>query len=181
MDDEYYIYVALLDGIPRYVGAGRKKREQHVNSGCSHNVKLNRVVLAEQREFEVQKVKIDLTKDEAFRLECEYIEKYGLESDGGTLWNETYGGIGYLSKHTEKTKERIGAAVKERWAVLKNDPDKYKEHCDLLRTTPNTGRFVKGRVVSEEEKKLRSQSLTGQKRSLETRAKMSAAHRKKTR
>ena len=167
----------MLDGIPRYVGAGRNKREEHVNSGRSHNVELNRVVLAEKREFEVKRLEGNLSKKEAFRLECEYIQRYGLAADGGSLWNETYGGIGYLSKHTEKTKERIGAASKERWESLKDDPERYKEYCDRVRNTPNSGRFTKGRILTEEEKKRIGDAQRGKKRSPETRARMSEAQR----
>lgn len=175
--NSYYVYVAFLDGVPRYVGAGHKKRDLHVNSGCSHNVQLNRVVLAENLRFDVRRLEVNLSRDEAYRLECEYIRKYGLAIDGGTLWNETYGGIGYLARHTAKTKERIGEASKERWDELKNDPVKYQQYCDKLKNAENSGRFKKGRVVSREEIDRIRKLHIGRKRSEETRQKMSASQR----
>ena len=41
----YYVYVASLGGVARYVGFGSGPRYKHVNSGVSHVRKLNEQVL----------------------------------------------------------------------------------------------------------------------------------------
>lgn len=140
----YYTYVAKLDGIPKYVGAGKGIRYLHVNSGVSSNRELNRVVLAECQIFDIDIIPAN-SKQEAFETEQQLIAQYGLTCDGtGTLFNETLGGIGFRSKHTEASKRKIQETAKRWWSHLKSSPA-YEKHRNKLKATPNSGRFVSGR------------------------------------
>jgi len=114
---DYYIYLASLNDIPRYVGFGRKKRFKHVNSGTSHVRKLNEVVLRDRKLFSITILIKGLSKSEASEKERSFIEKFGREDLGtGSLWNETNGGIGFRNYHTDKTKNDISNALRLRWS-----------------------------------------------------------------
>jgi hypothetical protein len=125
----YYIYLATLDGVPRYVGFGSGTRKDHVNSGTSHIRKLNEIVLKEEKEFRVEILESDLSKKEASDKEIEYIEKYGREDLGlGTLWNRTNGGIGFRDYHTDETKKRISEHGKKLWSSYTPYRKRQKSH-----------------------------------------------------
>lgn len=141
--NQYYVYVATLDQIPRYVGVGRGLRFEHVNSGTSHNRKLNYAVLALSRSFEIEMFAHGLTKDRAFELESRLIHQYGMDIGGGSLYNETFGGLGYSNGHTIESKKKISETSKRRWAVLRNNPVSYAAHIEKLKQ-PNSGQFKPG-------------------------------------
>lgn len=111
----YYVYIAYLDKIPRYIGFGKGNRYTHVNSGTSHQRKLNEVVLKDEKVFVIQITATNLSKEEAQIKEIELIAFYGLLEEGGTLYNQTKGGIGYRAGHTKTSKEKISNASKEMW------------------------------------------------------------------
>lgn len=143
----YYVYLAKLDDIPRYIGFGSNGREFHVNSGVSHVRKLNEVVLKEEREFEIEILFDGLSKYEAAKKEIECILQYGrADLQTGTLWNQTSGGIGTLNyKHTEETKKKIKAASFDRWHSL-NSRERIIAKKKFLKNGERT-RF-KGRKVN---------------------------------
>jgi hypothetical protein len=139
----YYIYLATLDGVPRYVGFGSGTRKDHVNSGTSHIRKLNEIVLKEEKEFRVEILESDLSKKEASDKEIEYIEKYGREDLGlGTLWNRTNGGIGFRDYHTDETKKKISEHGKKLWSSY--TPYRKRQRKETLLASGLSTRFIKG-------------------------------------
>lgn len=139
----YQVYLASLDGVPRYVGCGKPNRHLHVNSGTSHVRKLNEVVLRDDREFDISIVKSGMTKAEAEKFEHSEIIRIGRDDLGtGTLWNGT-SGWGFLhGEHTPETKRKISNASKAKWANLSGS--EREEYIQKLKDAPNSGRWVKG-------------------------------------
>ena len=101
----YYVYVFYSeDQVPYYVGMGTgrryKKRDSHEKIPKPNDSEL--VVL----------IADNLTQDEAWELEKEYIAKYQRKCDGGTLLNKCTGGPGAPGrKHTQAAKDSIGKHV----------------------------------------------------------------------
>lgn len=141
---KYYVYVAYLNNVPRYVGFGHGKRLNHVNSGTSHVKDLNIQVLKYDQIFDVVKVENNLSVEEAIEFEIKYIEKYGtVEENTGTLYNKTLGGIGYSFKHTQTTKDKIGEASSELWKS--HSEIERRNRIDTFLKNGEKTRFVKGR------------------------------------
>jgi hypothetical protein len=126
MNNPYYVYVALLDGLPRYVGFGKCRRTEHVNSGVSHVRKLNEVVLRDGKTFDIEYRCTTISKEDAIDKERSLIKKYGREDLGtGSLWNCTDGGIGCRThSHTPASKAKISEASKRMWQSI---PDHIKQ------------------------------------------------------
>lgn len=81
-EDSYIVYFAYdHTGQLRYVGEGRPDRPCHVNSGCSHNPKLNEHFYR-QGPMKIRLVHSDLSKDYAKAIESYYIRKFS-----SSLWN----------------------------------------------------------------------------------------------
>jgi hypothetical protein len=71
-----------MDGVLRYIGEGKENRPQHVNSGTSHNFKLNEHFFL-RGPMRVEIVQTGLSKEESLAIEYLLIKK----NTGGTLWN----------------------------------------------------------------------------------------------
>lgn len=141
--NDYYVYLASLDGIPRYIGFGKKNRYLHVNSGISSVRKLNEIVLKDEKQFQIEFLNKNLTLREAEQKEIFYIGKYGRENLSlGTLWNLTDGGIGFRTKHTKEEKIKIGDTVRKRWQSLTTE-ERQRQSKRFSDSGINT-RFVKG-------------------------------------
>jgi hypothetical protein len=76
----YRVYDA--DEVLRYIGEGSTTRPDHVNSGCSHNYKLNEHFFR-RGPMRVELVAQDLSKDEAYSVERLLIRAH----QGPSLWN----------------------------------------------------------------------------------------------
>jgi hypothetical protein len=114
----YYVYLhrRLDDNSVFYVGKGKGKRAWNKSSRSQH---WKRVVNKHGRSVEI--LFSSLTEEQAFQLEIEQIEKYGLSS----LVNMTIGGVsttGY--KHTEETREVMRKAFQKR---LLENPELLQE------------------------------------------------------
>lgn len=72
---EHYVYMAVVEGEPVYIGSGKGDRHKHVNSGVSHNYGLNQLHFSGVR-MEVLAFKENLTKTESEKLEKELIAYY---------------------------------------------------------------------------------------------------------
>lgn len=80
--DDHIVYtVTDSGGILRYVGEGRKDRYLHVNSGKSHNYKINEYFFLHGK-MDVDIVSKKLTKPKALA-----IEKFLIARNSKTLWN----------------------------------------------------------------------------------------------
>ena len=71
-----------LDGMLRYIGEGLEGRPQHVNSGTSHNFKLNEHFFL-RGPMRVELLELGLSKSEALAIECLEIRRCA----GADLWN----------------------------------------------------------------------------------------------
>ncbi|MDA9790651.1 hypothetical protein N9B86_04215, partial [Planktomarina temperata] len=69
-------------GDVRYIGEGKRERPKHVNSGASHNWKINEHYFT-KGEMTVEILHEGLTKSEALAIEQMLIKK----SSGTGLWN----------------------------------------------------------------------------------------------
>ena len=80
--DSYIVYFAYdSNGLLRYVGEGTMDRPRHVNSGASHNSKLNEHYFL-AGPMKIRLVHEGLSKDYAKAIESFYIKKFGEQ-----LWN----------------------------------------------------------------------------------------------
>ena len=70
------------DGILKYIGEGKPDRYLHVNSGVSHNKKINEHYFL-HGEMNVEKIATDLSKSEALALERLLLN----QMSGSDLWN----------------------------------------------------------------------------------------------
>ena len=98
----YYVYVFYTeDQVPYYVGmgSGRRYTKREIRDTIPRPDDDELTVLIAE----------DLTKEEAWELEKEYIAKYKRECDGGTLLNKCTGGPGAPGLHfTDERRKRIG-------------------------------------------------------------------------
>jgi hypothetical protein len=80
---DYIVYrVNDADGILRYYGEGKESRPMHVNSGVSHNFKINEHFFL-QGKMEVEVIKQHLSKQEALFIEKMFIRNH----TASKLWN----------------------------------------------------------------------------------------------
>ncbi|MEB3310968.1 MAG: hypothetical protein VKJ02_12105 [Snowella sp.] len=81
--NDYIVYQAYdINGILRYIGEGRPDRYLHINSGVSHNYKINEHYFVHGK-MDVKIVKEGLSKPEALAIEKFLIGRYSK----GQLWN----------------------------------------------------------------------------------------------
>jgi hypothetical protein len=81
-EDNYIVYLVYdTDGYIRYVGEGRPNRPNHVNSGASHNAKINEHFY-NRGPMKIRLLYEELTKDYAKAIELYYIRKFKDQ-----LWN----------------------------------------------------------------------------------------------
>lgn len=82
VQDSFVVYAAYdHEGICRYIGEGLPYRPAHVNSGCSHNVKLNEHFFR-HGPLKIRLLHQDLSKDYARAVESFYIRELAQQ-----LWN----------------------------------------------------------------------------------------------
>ena len=82
-EDNYIVYLVYdADQRLRYVGEGRPDRPNHVNSGASHNPKINEHFYT-RGPMRIRLLHEGLTKDYAKAIEFHYIKQFGSE-----LWNQ---------------------------------------------------------------------------------------------
>jgi len=70
------------DGLVRYVGEGKEDRPRHVNSGCSHNVRINEHFFL-RGPMRVEIVRAGLSKQESLAIERLLLRRH----TGPDLWN----------------------------------------------------------------------------------------------
>ena len=83
----YYVYVHInpITKQPFYVGKGKGRRS---NTANGRNDEWLKTVKDLNGDYDTKIIKEHLTETEAFDLENEKIEEYGLKKDGGTLVNK---------------------------------------------------------------------------------------------
>jgi len=75
----YYVYIAYIKGVPKYVGKGRGQRYLHCSSGKSSCYKLNRDYFSGEK-ITVEFAHLNLDEQSALQAEAETIGKLGLEN-----------------------------------------------------------------------------------------------------
>ncbi|NEX23490.1 GIY-YIG nuclease family protein [Thiorhodococcus mannitoliphagus] len=75
-EDNYIVYLVYdSEGQLRYVGEGRPNRPEHVNSGASHNARINEYFYT-RGPMKIRLLHEGLTKDYAKAIELYYIQKF---------------------------------------------------------------------------------------------------------
>lgn len=72
----YIVYEVRHLGIPVYIGSGKEDRYEHVKSGKSHSIDLNRLFFSDPDNVVVTILRDQLTKEESLEIEKEYIQAY---------------------------------------------------------------------------------------------------------
>jgi len=190
---DFYVYEHIRKdtGEVFYVGKGRAKRAYFANKYC-RSVWWQKIV-KKAGGFDVNFYAVDLTEDAAFQLERDLIAQY--RASGVKLCNQTDGGDGISGcVRTQEWRQKIGAAHKGKTI----SPEVRKKISESVRNSGYVATEEIRRKISEAHKGKKhslgyrhtdewrknqqqwtrgNKSRTGQKRSVEERAKASAALR----
>lgn len=180
MNNNFYVYM-LYDSneeLPFYIGKGNKQRLKTTTYIDKSNpikaIKLKRIY-SRNDEVEVELIGWELSEQEAFNLEVESIEYFGLikDKDDGCLSNLTYGGEGSSGyKHTEE-------ALLKMSEIKKNNKDSlcYKTGKESInfgrKLSPEHKRKISPLGRKHTEKSLEKMRKSQANRSIETRTKLS--------
>lgn len=164
--NEFYVYAYMLHGEPLYIGKGKGRRAlQHLDAytlktSKTYWSKKLRKLLRENEDFEIIYLHENLSEEEALQLEKELILKYGRRDlKTGCLYNTCEGGKGSSGHSMSES----GKASISRFMKGRHLGNKFAEGLVHSESTKNAIRNkLIGRVVSEESKKKRSDSLSWQ-------------------
>lgn len=189
MENKYYIYLHIRknDCLPFYIGKGCGKRAYNIHGRSNLWKKFTK-----KYEYIVTFLKTNLSNEDAFKLEIEYIKLYGRRNKGnGSLLNLTDGGDGALFisdlvknkisqskkgiKLSEETKKKMSESNK---GISRNKGIPHTKERILLRSI-KTSNNKRGYKVSEETKKKISNKLKGTNLKQETKDKISKIHKGK--
>lgn len=130
-EKKYYVYKHYIDDpdMPFYIGMGCGRRcRKGKRSGKWHNYVSNF-----GGKYNDEKIKIELTKHEAYKLEVELIKHYGRMLDGGILVNISKGGTGSVGapmsdENKKKVSERSKGEKNPTWkgGITKDPKYGYK-------------------------------------------------------
>jgi hypothetical protein len=159
------------DGRPYYVGKGKIRSEYKY--GRAYNVKGHKThgIFVPDRE-RILILKEGLTHEEACKHERYLIFVFGRKEDGGILHNKTEGGEGSVGRvASEETKKKISQALKgHKLCVGRVLSEETKKKIAESR---------RGKLHTEEVKKLISSSQLGSKRTEETKKRIAESRRGK--
>lgn len=109
----YYTYIVLVGGQPRYVGKGKGDRWKHAISGASNVAMLNKDFF-EGKHIEVRRYCQYLTEEQALTYENDFI--FTLKSDGVEIYNKTSGVNGsYLDASIVSITSFFGSTDGNQW------------------------------------------------------------------
>jgi hypothetical protein len=155
-----YLHRKKTDDLIFYIGMGSLKRAYCKQRSIIWHRFVNKY------GYVVEIYKDGLTKEEAFKIEIDLIEKYGrIDLKSGNLINQTKGGI-----TVESLSEEIIAKRSKSLKSVKRT-DEWKRKISLSH---------KGKVKSKEHKKNIAESIRGKKLSESTREKMRLSNKSKT-
>ena len=154
MENSYCVYRHIRPDKDEvfYIGKAVSGSKRPYNSGCSRRSDFwKKIVDKNNGKYGVEIIMDNLTEEEAFLKEIEFIELYGRKDLGtGTLCNMTYGGEGPSGrKHSEESKLKMSESHKGK--VLSEV------------TKSKLSEAAKGRVLTKEWKDKISNSQKGKK------------------
>ncbi len=168
MDTKFYVYVYLREDryTPYYVGKGQGSRDTD---------KRYKGVKPPKDKTRIVRVKEGLTEEESFDLERTLIRFWGRKTEGGVLHNLTEGGEGTSGLvRTQENKDKIRSYRTGRKLSKEHIESIRKSKQNISEETRQKLREKKlGRKLTEEHKKNIGKGHLGQKRSMETRRKLS--------
>ena len=158
--NNYYTYAYLReDGTPYYIGKGKGKRAFY-----KHPTK-HKFVKVPEDKTRIVFLSENLTEDEAYKEEIYLIKKYGRKSDGGILINQHPGGSGGREpgwNHTEETKKKMsinGKGISRDGAGTHLTEEGRKKKSDFMSEKMKGNKNTLGRIIPEDERKRKSESL----------------------
>jgi hypothetical protein len=164
----FYVYVWFRpwNGAPFYVGKGHGDRAYRFNRSRRSSAHIRRIIEKCGGVFPIVIVRDELTEAEAHEVEIALIKAIGRAVERtGPLCNRTDGGEGVVgSKHSEETRAKLSTLSKAQWT------DDFRAfYSSIRRGKPRSEEGQRSWLVGFRAK------IVGQKRSPESRAKMSAA------
>lgn len=146
-----YRHIRLDKNEPFYIGAGKGKRARKGivigRKGSTQRSKAWNDIVA-HTDFEVEIIMDNLTIEEAYEKEKEFIALYGRADKGlGPLCNQTDGGAGAKGNiKSEKTRRQMSVSIKKAMAnVVQSEQQKEAVRQNLLKAQKNP-EFVKKRI-----------------------------------
>lgn len=158
-----YAHKKADDGEVFYVGKGSHRiRDAGVKKYERAFLKYNRTKfwknVVQKHGYVVEILHDDITEEEAFNLEIEYIGKYGCRLQGGLLVNLTEGGEGPVgSKHSEDTRRKMSEARKGNPSYVRTE-EWCRRQSERLKGKPGKN---KGQKRTEEQRKRISEAHKG--------------------
>ena len=162
--NHYYVYIYYdSNGIPRYIGKGKGKRDASHEKNCQNknhdefNSFFHRWLRYQQDHnipYSCLRVAENFTEPDAHDLEIAYIARFGRQNDGGAgpLTNLTDGGEGVSGRIvSEEEKQRRAEISLAAWASM------TQEERDRHRNAVAAGRLAQLAVLTQEERNRRSE------------------------
>ena len=157
MRNDYYVYAYLReDGSPYYIGKGTGRR--------AYQKSKRHLVRKPEDRTNIVFISENLTEEEAHTEEVKLIKKYGKKIDGGILVNISDGGEGGGRpagwNHTEEARKKMSENRKGKGGGGNFVGRTHTEEARKSMSEARRGnQHTKGRVVPEEEKRRKSETL----------------------
>jgi hypothetical protein len=171
----FYVYLLRrLDGRPCYVGKGKGERWRHQRGRNEHLLNIIRQAKLLGKELPAEKIRENLSEDEAFALERKLIAFYGREDLGtGDLVNLTDGGEGLSGyKPSPTSNAKRSAALKGREKTIEHVANAAAA---LRGSKKSSGWWSTKEGLAKQRQNNRSRFARGHKHSPETTEKLRAA------
>ena len=110
-----YRHIRVDKNVPFYIGVGTKDDPKYTRAYFTPNRSDYWWSVASVTKFEVEIIMDDISLEDAYKKETEFISLYGREDLGkGTLVNRSDGGLGCVNGITKETREKMAAKLRGR-------------------------------------------------------------------